>query len=68
MVKFQQESYYFGGERLDKNGNKLPQIQYVQIKDMDTDHIKACLATQKQMNQLYKETMETELIIRTMTT
>ena len=39
-------------------------LRYVKLKDMDTDHIQACLETQFQMRKAYRTAMENELEYR----
>ena len=39
-------------------------LRYVKLKDMDTDHIQACLDTQFQMRPAYRTAMENELEYR----
>ena len=39
-------------------------LRRVAIKDMDTDHIEACLETQTQMSSMYREVMTKELEFR----
>ena len=39
-------------------------LRYVKLKDMDTDHIQACLETQFQMRKAYQTAMENELEYR----
>lgn len=39
-------------------------LRYVKLKDMDTDHIEACLETQFQMRRAYRTAMENELEYR----
>ncbi len=38
-----EREFMFWGKNYDKDMNKLPETQYVLIKDMDTDHIKNIL-------------------------
>jgi hypothetical protein len=39
-------------------------LTYIPLKDMTTDHIEACLATQYQMVSCYRQAMENELLYR----
>lgn len=39
-------------------------LKWVKLAEMETDHIKACLRTQKQMPASYRESFETELKYR----
>lgn len=34
------------------------ELRYVLLKDMDSEHIEACLRTQKNMNEYYRKTMQ----------
>ena len=43
-------------------------LRYVALKDMDTDHIQACLDTQYQMSERYRTAMKNELNYRTYAT
>ena len=43
--------------------NKQP-LAYVKLRDMDTDHIEACLATQHQMHKNIRTAMQNELLYR----
>lgn len=45
-----------------KNGDQP--LRYVKLKDMSTDHITACLETQKRMLPQYRKAMEDELNYR----
>ena len=54
MIKFKQclpEELLFWGTRGDQP------LKMVSIDKMETDHLKACLETQKQMNAYYEKTM-----------
>lgn len=51
----------FWGRNYDKDMNKLPETEYILIKDLDTDHIKAILDAQFQISDFYKEVFEEEL-------
>jgi hypothetical protein len=39
-------------------------LKYILLKDMESEHIEACLKTQKNMNQYYRKTMEKILRFR----
>ena len=43
--------------------NKQP-LTYVKLRDMDIDHIEACLATQHQMHKNIRTAMQNELLYR----
>lgn len=43
--------------------NKQP-LTYVKLRDMDTDHIVACLTTQHQMHKNIRTAMQNELLYR----
>lgn len=43
------------------------ELDYILIKDMTSDHIKACLANVPNMSETYRAIMENELIYRTTT-
>lgn len=45
-----------------KDGNQ--KFRWILLKDMETDHIEACLRTQKQMKEYYRKTMEKMLRFR----
>jgi hypothetical protein len=45
-----------------KDGNQP--LRFVVLKDMDTDHIQACLDTQWQMSEKYRIAMQNELAYR----
>jgi len=47
-----------------KDGKKLPQTQFKQIRLLDTEHIKAILKTQRNMDSFYREVMIDELEYR----
>jgi len=52
------------GKNYDKEGNRLPETQYVLIKDLDIDHIYAILQTQIGISPLYRSVLEDEIISR----
>jgi len=45
-----------------KDGDQ--ELKHILLKDMETDHIEACLRTQKNMHQYYRKTMEKIMRIR----
>jgi len=57
----QHREYLKWGTRGINGGEPLRRIA---IKDMDTDHIQACLDTQSRMSTVFRETMLKELTLR----
>jgi len=54
----------FWGRNYDKDMNLLPKTEFLLIKDMETDHIKAILDGNWCHSSLYKEVFEKELELR----
>lgn len=54
----------FWGQIYDKDGNKLPEVRYSPIMDLNTEHIEKILETQHHISKLYKNAFEEELQLR----
>lgn len=55
----------FWGQRYDKDMNMLPEVRWILIKDMTTDHIKAVIAFMgERLPQRYKNAFQAELELR----
>lgn len=52
------------GRNYDANNKRLPETEYIPIKDLTDYHIWAILTTQKNMSSSYKRLMEEEIIYR----
>jgi hypothetical protein len=42
----------------------MQELKYILLKDMETEHIEACLRAQKNMNKYYRKTMEKIMRLR----
>jgi hypothetical protein len=61
---FETDRFLLWGINYDKNMKRLPETQFVPIKDLNTDHIWAILITLPDMNKKYRRVMEEEIIYR----
>ena len=61
---FEKDRFLLWGINYDKNMKRLPETQFVPIKDLNTDHIWAILITLPDMNKKYRKVMEEEIIYR----
>ena len=61
---FEKDRFLLWGINYDKNMKRLPETQFVPIKDLNTDHIWAILITLPDMNKEYRRVMEEEIIFR----
>jgi hypothetical protein len=61
---FEKDRFLLWGINYDKNMKRLPETQFVPIKDLNTDHIWAILITLPDMNKKYRRVMEEEIIYR----
>jgi len=52
---------FIWGRNYDKDMNKLPETEYIALKDLTTEHIKAILATQCHLCDYIKKVFEYEL-------
>jgi hypothetical protein len=52
------------GKNYDKNNNRLPETEWVLIKDLDTDHIKAILELYAERESIFMDIMRDELNYR----
>ena len=58
--------HLYWGKNFDKDGNQLPETQYIPIENMSSSHILAILTNIRDIAPLYKETFENELKYRTL--
>jgi len=61
---FETDRFLLWGINYDKNMKRLPETQFVPIKDLNTDHIWAILITLPDINKEYRRVMEEEIIFR----
>jgi hypothetical protein len=52
---------FFWGKNYTKDMKRLPETEWIPIKDLDTSYIKAILRTQPQISSVYSETFKREL-------
>lgn len=63
---YKPRDYVYWGNIFDKNGNKLPEVNYILIKDMNLDHMQTLIKHDwiRKGSDIYK-VIESEILIRT---